>query len=160
MRKRGKSIKSHTWNRLQRAVVDREQTDLHIFSSGFFTELSREGPDHVRSWTAKRTIDVFTKKLIFTPIHVHLHWCLCVVVNPGAIVNSASVGGSLDDPLACMMILDSMGVNEEQRKFVGTKVMEWLNAEWKRTRREDDSTDGGGPFNTETFPVLKPDGEL
>ena len=52
------------------------------------TTLKDDGPEAVSSWTAKKMIDVFQKRLIFIPVNADLHWSLCVVVNPGLIANS------------------------------------------------------------------------
>lgn len=47
-----------------------------------------DGPEAVASWTAKKNINIFDKKLIFIPVNADLHWSLCVVVNPGLIANN------------------------------------------------------------------------
>jgi Ulp1 family protease len=143
---------------LQRAVVDRHASDLHIFSSHFFTTLSDDGADAVRSWTAKKNIDIFQKKLIFIPINQSLHWSLCVVVNPAAIVNASSDEGSSDDPLACMIFLDSLKAH--RKGWVRAQVMKWLNAEWRRLEKEEDGTHTGNRFTNKTFPILDPVGKF
>jgi hypothetical protein len=144
--------------RLQRAVVDRHASDLHIFSSHFFTTLLNDGTDAVRSWTAKKNIDIFQKKLIFIPINRSLHWSLCVVVNPGAILNASNNEASPDDPLPCMIFLDSLKAHEKSR--VQTHVMKWLNAEWIRLKKEEDETHTGIRFTKKTFPIFDPVGKL
>ena len=50
--------------------------------------LASDGAKAVSSWTAKKKIDIFEKKLIFVPVNSDLHWSLCVVVNPGSISNN------------------------------------------------------------------------
>ena len=50
--------------------------------------LASDGAEAVSSWTAKKRIDIFEKKLIFVPVNSDLHWSLCVVVNPGFIGNN------------------------------------------------------------------------
>jgi Ulp1 family protease len=50
--------------------------------------LASDGAKVVSSWTAKKKIDIFEKKLIFVPVNSDLHWSLCVVVNPGSIANN------------------------------------------------------------------------
>jgi hypothetical protein len=145
-------------HRLQRAVVDRNASDLHIFSSHFFTTLLDEGTDAVRSWTAKKNIDIFQKKLIFIPINQSLHWSLCVIVNPGAIVNASSDEGSSDDPLACMIFLDSLKAH--RKGLVRIQVMKWLNAEWNRLKKEEDGTHTGSRFTKQSFPIIDPVGKF
>ncbi len=63
-------------------------SDVHIFTSHFMSTLASDGPKAVSSWTAKKKIDIFEKKLIFVPVNSDLHWSLCVVVNPGFIANN------------------------------------------------------------------------
>ena len=63
-------------------------SDVHIFTSHFMSTLASDGAKAVSSWTAKKKIDIFEKKLIFVPVNSDLHWSLCVVVNPGSIANN------------------------------------------------------------------------
>jgi hypothetical protein len=144
-------------NRLQRAVVDKNTSDHLIFPSHFFTTLSDEGTYAVRSWTARKHIDIFQKKLIFIPICQSLHWSLCVVVNPGAILNASSDEVSSDDPLPCMIFLDSLKAHK--KKWVQAQVMEWLNAEWSRLEKEEYRTHTIR-FTEKTFPVFDPVGKF
>lgn len=58
------------------------------------TTLKNDGPKSVEKWTKKKGIDVFKKKLIFIPVNADLHWSLCVVVNPGQIVNNCDTSVS------------------------------------------------------------------
>jgi len=62
---------------------------VHVFTSHFMSTLASEGPQAVSSWTAKKNIDIFQKKLIFVPVNSDLHWSLAVVVNPGFIGNNS-----------------------------------------------------------------------
>ena len=59
-----------------------------FFTTHFMENLTKHGPEFVRTWTAKREIDIFKKKLIILPINDKMHWSLCVVVNPGKISNN------------------------------------------------------------------------
>ena len=52
------------------------------------TKLKDEGSEAIASWTEKKNINVFEKKLVFIPVNADLHWSLCVVVNPGLIANN------------------------------------------------------------------------
>jgi Ulp1 family protease len=52
------------------------------------TTLEKRGPKAVASWTGKKNIILFQKKLVFIPVNADLHWLLCVVVNPGLIANN------------------------------------------------------------------------
>ena len=62
-----------------------------IFTTHFMSTLLKDGTASVISWTAKKKINVFKKRIVFLPINASLHWSLCVVVNPGLIaINHAS----------------------------------------------------------------------
>ena len=39
---------------------------------------------------------MFNKKLIFVPVHGDLHWSLCVIVNPGRILDVIYDAGNAD----------------------------------------------------------------
>lgn len=80
-------------------ISRKDRSTVHFFSSHFYTSLVEEGHSGVESWTRKKNIDVFTKKLIFIPINKSLHWSICVVVNPSAIMEhkEAMASKSWDD---------------------------------------------------------------
>ena len=63
------------------------------------TNLKDSGLDAILSWT--KSVKVFEKKLIFVPVHADGHWSLCVIVNPGLIVNTYNkdVSESEEHPL-------------------------------------------------------------
>jgi Ulp1 family protease len=43
------------------------ESNLHIFSSHFYTTLAKSDPSAVRSWTERKKIDIFVKRFIFIP---------------------------------------------------------------------------------------------
>lgn len=51
--------------------------DTYIFSTFFYTKLSTSGYQGVSNW--KRTNQLFEKRLLMFPIHLHRHWCLVAV---------------------------------------------------------------------------------
>ena len=51
------------------------------------TTLKKKGPEAVESWTKKKNINLFEKKLLFIPVNADNHWSLIVVVNPGKVDN-------------------------------------------------------------------------
>jgi Ulp1 family protease len=67
---------------------NKPNSDVHVFTSHFMSTLASDGVKAVSSWTAKKKIDIFEKKLIFVPVNSDLHWSLCVVVNPGSIASN------------------------------------------------------------------------
>jgi hypothetical protein len=134
---------------ISRDSTDFFASDAHFFTSHFFSTLSKKGAKNVESWTARRNIDIFRKKLIFIPVNKALHWSLCVVVNPGAI------GGRVDPykPMPCMLFFDSL--NMHSASATKKEVMKWLNQEWMRIHKTEDK-----PFHNDTFYEYCPDGKL
>jgi len=140
---------------ISRHVACREASDLHFFTSHFYTTLASDGVDGVKSWTAKKNINIFEKKLIFIPINKTLHWSLCVVINPGAIVSSVDdddLNGSGDQPLSCMLFFDSLSMHK--KVTVQRKVNNWLNSEWQRMKNDSDEK----PFNKNSCKIYNPQG--
>ena len=74
-------------NRISRGEAQQPSSDVHFFTSHFMTTMKEKGPVAVASWTEKKNIDLFQKKLVFIPVNADLHWSLCVVVNPGKVAN-------------------------------------------------------------------------
>ena len=135
---------------------------VHYFTTLFFTTLEENDSESVKRWTEKRGVDVFTKRFIFIPINKSLHWSLCVVVNPGAIIHhrnrmledSLSKTSDLqsdDDPFPCLLFFDSLRAHAKSRcaKLVRT----WLNSEWKRLHPEQSEL---SPFDVKSMRLYSP----
>ena len=136
---------------------DKSFTNLHFFTSHFYTTLLKDGPDKVMSWTAKKNINIFEKKFIFIPINKDLHWSLCVVVNPGAIKNAEEEEDKDNLVLPCLIFMDSLKLHK--KAIVTKKVRNWLNSGWKRINH-DGSEEVENRFNRDTFKVYSPTGKL
>jgi len=54
---------------MDRTTRKADLTDVHIFSTFFYTKLLEEGPEAVSRWTVggKKAVDIFDKKLLFVP---------------------------------------------------------------------------------------------
>ncbi|KAK3922253.1 Sentrin-specific protease 1, partial [Frankliniella fusca] len=51
---------------------------IHVFNSHFYSERISKGDfKSVQNWTKK--VDLFECQVVLIPIHLGLHWCLCVV---------------------------------------------------------------------------------
>jgi len=131
---------------------DKSDTNLHFFTSHFYSALATGGTESVTSWTAKKNINIFEKKFIFIPINKDLHWSLCAVVNPGCIMNSYESDldkkGKLDVP--CLIFMDSLKMHK--KNTIRKKIENWLNSEWKRIKPgtvED-------PFSLHRFQLFSP----
>jgi len=134
----------------------RADSEVHFFTSHFYSSLAKDGAKAVTSWTAKKNIDSFTKKFIFVPINQSLHWSLCVVVNPGAIMNQGEYSEN-DVPeealLPCMFFFDSLKAHRQAT--ITRNVRSWLNSEWKRLKKGKEES----PFDKQTMKVFSPRGE-
>ncbi len=138
-------------------------SDVHFFSTQFFQKIQDQGVESVQNWTKRRKIDVFEKKFIFIPINDHLHWSLCVVVNPGRIENAFNQDDDyeenettkLDAPF--LLFLDSLKFHEQSK--VKNNIYEWLNFEAKRVNRFQDLR-RDEPFWERTLPIFTPKGEI
>lgn len=112
----------------------------------------------MENWTKRREVDVFAKQLVFIPIVQELHWSLCVLVNPGHVMNALNVGSiSEDDLLSCILFFDSLLLHEKYR--IRDNIIRWLNSEWDRLRKFEDPS-WPMPFTSQTFPIFTPTGML
>ena len=125
--------------------------------------LRDEGVGAVESWTAKKNIDIFSKKFIFLPVNKSLHWSLCVIVNPGMIekgmkYHDQGIAGRArlaNQEAPCILFLDSLKMHA--KKKIADMCREWLNSEWKRLKKKPVQEDGSDEhFDAETMPVLAP----
>jgi len=138
---------------ISRDITCKNSSNVHFFTSHFYTTLTL-GVTGVRSWTARKNINVFQKRLIFIPINKTLHWSLCVIVNPGAIENSSL--DKCDDEidlqdrlLPCMLFFDSLNMHRKTK--VHKDVIKWLNSEWKHMKNPNEE-----PFSRDSFRIYDP----
>ena len=125
-----------------RTETNKDSAPVHIFTSHFYTTLLEEGPAAVESWTAKKGIDIFSKRFIFIPVNRSAHWSLCVVTNPGSIEHRIRSNNAddidddddgLDKPYPCFLFFDSLKMH--RKTTITKKLREWLNAEWERLEK-------------------------
>lgn len=135
---------------------NKQSTDFHFFTSHFYTTLSKEGPTAVQSWSAKKNIDLFRKRLIFVPINKDLHWSLCVIVNPGAALLSSSKNTKKDDAFSCLLFLDSKKMHAPSK--VQEVISDWLNAEWQQ--RTTQKTERTHYLKAKMLPLFSPPGKF
>jgi Ulp1 family protease len=134
---------------------DKTCSNLHFFTSHFYTTLLNDGPESVTSWTAKKNINIFEKKFIFIPINKDLHWSLCVVVNPGSIKNSleSDLEKKANQNLPCLIFMDSLSLHK--KATVRKKVETWLNSEYCRIHPDEALSK---PFSKNSFELFTPGG--
>jgi len=137
---------------ISRDINSIQTSDIHFFTSHFYTTLASEGVEGVKSWTARKNINIFDKRLVFIPINMSLHWSLCVIVNPGAIIPSLDDEDGNDErdrPLSCMLFFDSLNIHRKSR--VQKHAFKWLNYEWKRMKDSKHE-----PFNRSSCQIYDP----
>ncbi len=75
-----------------------------------------------------RDIGVFSKKMVFVPIHKDQHWSLAVVTNAGL----ADFCNEENEPsgIPCTLYMDGLSLHD--RKGIAANIRIWLNAEWNK----------------------------
>jgi hypothetical protein len=111
-----------------------EENWIHIFNTQFYTTLDDFGVEHVLNWTGKKKLDVFTKKMLILPINHQLHWPLCCVGNPSAVINSTDDDETEDMEVRFMLFLDPLDYHN--KSMICDKVSHWLNREWNRKYKD------------------------
>ena len=137
--------------------INCKQSNICFFSSHFHEKLKNYGPTGVKSWTVRRELNIFEKKMIFIPIHQEGHWSFCVIVNPGAIQTTADLvsvyldNNNKDQPVSCMLFFDSLELHSKSK--IKKTLVGWLNFEWKRIKNTNDM-----PFSEKKYCILNPVG--
>jgi hypothetical protein len=134
---------------------NKQATDFYFFTSHFYTTLSNDGPEAVKSWTAKKHIDIFRKRLIFVPINKDLHWSLCIIVNPGAALSSSNKKMKKEDPFSCMLFLDSKKIHAPSK--VQKNILNWLNSESRQRGQEHERKK---TYTKTSLPLFSPKGKF
>jgi Ulp1 family protease len=148
--------------RIWRKEMHLKGCPVHFFSTLFYTRMEDLGPHAVQRWTAskRKNIDVFTKKFIFIPVNEkNVHWSLCVVVNPGAILNNLeelNKAPAAEEVYPCILFFDSLRVHKVQ--VVAGRIRNWLNLEWKRLGKSK-SEQHVDPFKDNSLKIYTPEGE-
>lgn len=117
------------------------------------TTLKRKGPEAIVSWTKKKDINIFEKKLIFIPVNADLHWSLLVVVNPGLIANYYNSDLPDTEDHSIILFLDSLKMHN--KNVYAKHIRQWLNSEHRRLERGE----VGGIIDTfthDSIPVVSP----
>uniref|UniRef100_H2Y7Z9 Ubiquitin-like protease family profile domain-containing protein n=1 Tax=Ciona savignyi TaxID=51511 RepID=H2Y7Z9_CIOSA len=94
----------------------------HAMNTFFYPKLKSQGYKSVRRWTKR--VDIFSKDVLFYPIHLGVHWTLAVVrLNEKRLEYYDSMGATNDE---CLEILKSYLVDEHlDKKKAGFDVSDW-----------------------------------
>ena len=149
---------THTYssNRISKDESKLPSSDVHFFTSHFMTTLKDEGPEAVDSWTEKKGINIFEKKLVFIPINADLHWTLLVIVNPGQIANHYNSDLPATEDHSSILFFDSLN-DVHNKSYYAKHIRQWLNSEHKRLGREKVG-DRSDPFDCQSIPMASPEG--
>lgn len=140
-------------NRISRGKSKLPLSDVHFFTSHFMTTLKGKGPEAVVSWTEKKDINIFEKKLIFIPVNADLHWSLLVVVNPGLIANVNNDDFLEAEDHSFILFLDSLKMHN--KNVYAKHIRQWLNSEHRRLGRGEVG-DRVDPFTHDSVQVVSP----
>ena len=133
--------------------ISRDQpNDVLVLGTHFHSTLEAEGVVGVQSWFARRKINIFQKKLIFIPSCRDLHWSLCVIVNPGAVI-SVEEDDEPDSPISCILFFDAL----KQHSKLSSQIvlLRWLNYEWQRVNKTSIT-----PFTRKSCVIYNPEGRF
>lgn len=63
-------------NLLMRSGEQGERAKLYAFNTFFYPKIKTGGHSAVRRWT--KSVDIFAVHYVVIPVHLGVHWCLCV----------------------------------------------------------------------------------
>jgi hypothetical protein len=155
-----------------------DNSEIHFFTTHFFTKLETDGPEALANWTGKKGIDIFKKKMIFVPVNKQLHWSFCAVINPGSIrdhkhnieIKKEITPEDMEKPFPFLFFFDSLKAH--RKAHVAKLLRKWLNSEWTRLQKASPSLatddyesslvdqDAEAPFTTKTIQAFDPKGKL
>jgi len=95
---------------------------VYAFNTFFYPKIMNGGHQAVRRWTKK--VDIFAMNYILIPVHLGMHWCLCVAnMKDQVITYYDSMGGRNE---ACVEAVRKY-VNDESmaKRQTGIKFSEW-----------------------------------
>lgn len=123
------------WMKWISREIDEQHHRLLIFNAKLYDQINTLGVKAVLSWTSSKRnedINIFEKTFIFVPIQKHLHWSLCVILNPCNIVKLNISNKTNCDPTdkPCILLFDSKKLHNTQA--IRSKLIEWLDAEWNK----------------------------
>ncbi|KAH9510200.1 SUMO1 sentrin specific peptidase 1 [Bulinus truncatus] len=106
-------------------LIERGETNngkVYAFNTFFYPKIMSGGHSAVKRWT--KSVDIFSKKYIIIPVHLSMHWCLCIVnMEKKAITYYDSMGGKNPNCLrAVLNYLRDESIAKNQPNF---KENEW-----------------------------------
>ncbi|XP_036447969.1 sentrin-specific protease 1 [Colossoma macropomum] len=102
---------------------------VYTFNTFFYSKLRSSGYLAVRRWTKK--VDIFSVDIILVPVHLDVHWCLCVVdFRKKSITYFDSMGGNNDE--ACRILLKYLKQENEDKRGQDLDTSDWTLQSKKR----------------------------
>jgi hypothetical protein len=94
-------------------------SNCFIWQSFFYAELRDKGIPTALRWTAKRNVDLFSKRFIMCPVNEGGHWSLAIIVNPGAVVQDGAIAATLLENMT-----QALSSNDAMSRRKNTVVMD------------------------------------
>lgn len=112
----------------------------YAFNTFFYPKLTAGGHDAVKRWT--RRVDIFAYHYIIIPVHLGLHWCLCVVfVKDKKICYYDSMGG--DNNQCLNAIRQYLSDESRQKRNVQLDLSQWTSEIVKEIPQQMNGSDCG-----------------
>ncbi|KAL8578614.1 hypothetical protein ACOMHN_007072 [Nucella lapillus] len=112
----------------------------YAFNTFFYPKLMSRGHDAVKRWT--RRVDVFSHHYLVIPVHLGVHWCLCVVFMKEKVIRYYdSMGGNNNQ---CLNAVRQYLYDESvQKRNIRLDLSEWSTETVKDIPQQMNGSDCG-----------------
>ncbi|CAL1547302.1 unnamed protein product [Lymnaea stagnalis] len=101
---------------------EKSDRKVYAFNTFFYPKIMSGGHSAVKRWTKK--VDIFAMKYIIIPVHLGMHWCLCIVdIDNKAITYYDSMGGKNHNCLRA--VLSYLKDESTAKNYSQFKESEW-----------------------------------
>ncbi|XP_076461373.1 uncharacterized protein LOC143293902 isoform X2 [Babylonia areolata] len=125
-------------------LMERGEQDGHsktyAFNTFFYPKLLQGGHSAVKRWTRK--VDVFAHRYLIVPVHLGVHWCLCMVfVKDKKICYYDSMGGQNSQCLNA--VRQYLADESQQKRSIALDLSEWTAEIVKEIPQQMNGSDCG-----------------
>ncbi|KAK7010031.1 sentrin-specific protease 1-like isoform X1 [Biomphalaria glabrata] len=108
---------------------EKSNNKVYAFNTFFYPKIMSGGHSAVKRWT--KNVDIFSKKYIIIPVHLSMHWCLCIVnMEKKVITYFDSMGGKNPNCLRAVL-------NYLRDESVAKNQPQFQEKEWEIKHAED-----------------------
>lgn len=101
---------------------------VYNFNTFFYTSLATKGYSAVRRWT--RRVDIFSKDVILVPVHLGMHWCMCIIdFQNKAVKYFDSMGGRNQNCLDIMKEYLCCEMQDKKKQIMDLTGWQFLNVD-------------------------------